>query len=116
MAVTKTHPIKSTLKAVSYTHLDVYKRQVRVWDIAVWIFPVDALAFLRLCLFNCADFLACVAGVKPVSYTHLDVYKRQSLGCDGVGNDSAAECGQHLIDDITDGQRLRIAVAHLPQQ
>ncbi|EQI13937.1 hypothetical protein QO5_0476 [Clostridioides difficile F253] len=39
---------------------------VRVWDIAVWIFPVDALAFLRLCLFNCADFLACVAGVKLV--------------------------------------------------
>ena len=41
---------------------------------------------------------------------------RHSLGCDGVGNDGAAECGQHLIDDITDGQRLCIAVAHLPQQ
>lgn len=41
---------------------------------------------------------------------------RHSLGCDGVGNDGAAECSQHLIDDITDGQRLRVAVAHLPQQ
>ena len=36
---------------------------------------------------------------------------RHSLGCDGVGNDGAAECSQHLIDDITDGQRLRIAVS-----
>ncbi len=34
---------------------------VRVWDIAVWIFPVDALAFLRLCLFNCADFFLLVS-------------------------------------------------------
>ena len=33
-----------------------------------------------------------------------------------IGNDGAAECGQHLIDDIADGQRLCVAVAHLPQQ
>ena len=30
------------------------------------LFPVDTLAFLRLCLFNCTDFLACIAGVKLV--------------------------------------------------
>ena len=33
-----------------------------------------------------------------------------------IGNDGAAEGGQHLIDDIADGQRLCVAVAHLPQQ
>ena len=41
---------------------------------------------------------------------------RHSLRCDGVGNDGAAKGGQHLIEKIADGQRLRIAVAHLPQQ
>ena len=41
---------------------------------------------------------------------------RHSLRCDGVGNDGAAKGGQHLIEKIADGQRLRIAVAHLPHQ
>ena len=43
-----------TVKPVSYTHLDVYKRQVYVVFIAVGY-------------------------VVAVSYTHLDVYKRQML-------------------------------------
>ena len=41
-------------KAVSYTHLDVYKRQSPAWT------P------------SCRS-----ASPEPVSYTHLDVYKRQ---------------------------------------
>ena len=54
---------------------------------------------------------------RMASWTAIgDHLIRHSLGCDGVGNDGAAECSQHLIDDITDGQRLRVAVAHLPQQ
>ena len=49
---------------VSYTHLDVYKRQVfGCGDVAVVVQAVDAGE----------------GGVltAPVSYTHLDVYKRQ---------------------------------------
>ncbi|OTO76548.1 hypothetical protein A5865_000405 [Enterococcus sp. 12E11_DIV0728] len=44
--------------AVSYTHLDVYKRQI----------PTSSI--LRFRIFDIVIF-------KPVSYTHLDVYKRQ---------------------------------------
>ena len=52
-------------------------------------------------------------GVLAAIGDHLICHR---FGSNRVGNDSAAECGQHLIDDITDGQSLRIAVAHLPQQ
>ena len=53
--------IQAGAPAVSYTHLDVYKRQIwltvsrRVYSLRVW----------RVMTFS------------PVSYTHLDVYKRQ---------------------------------------
>ena len=43
------------IEAVSYTHLDVYKRQVMVIVTDEW------------------------RGMIAVSYTHLDVYKRQLL-------------------------------------
>ncbi|RVU76022.1 arginase family protein [Pantoea dispersa] len=46
-----------TLTPVSYTHLDVYKRQ----DI------------------DCLDPAHAPGTGTPVSYTHLDVYKRQRL-------------------------------------
>ena len=45
---------------VSYTHLDVYKRQ-----------------FLRTIPYNYYALLTIV--MSPVSYTHLDVYKRQPV-------------------------------------
>ena len=38
------------------------------------------------------------------------------FGGNGVGNDGAAEGGKHLIDNVADGQCLRIAITHLPQQ
>ena len=62
------------VNSVSYTHLDVYKRQelhgaaaggvehLRLWPDA----PIGQAALL--------------AGGEAVSYTHLDVYKRQALG------------------------------------
>ena len=54
---------------VSYTHLDVYKRQVlpmrRVMD---FLRSVDGLVMGTIFL----------VAVGPVSYTHLDVYKRQA--------------------------------------
>ena len=55
-------------EAVSYTHLDVYKRQV-------WI----RFSSMRS---NCLGLSAGISTVA-VSYTHLDVYKRQALRSDG---------------------------------
>ena len=54
--------------AVSYTHLDVYKRQT---------YSRFCCRFDGMCSFRCSkvSFLFCTA----VSYTHLDVYKRQEL-------------------------------------
>ena len=50
------------LMAVSYTHLDVYKRQVLIKGVII----IDRVV---------------VKFITPVSYTHLDVYKRQTLYC-----------------------------------
>ena len=52
-------------KPVSYTHLDVYKRQI--YDYGIYWNLVGLTVFLSL------------IGIVPVSYTHLDVYKRQGL-------------------------------------
>ena len=49
--------VSVSLDAVSYTHLDVYKRQ----------------------LIHCGLGMVSRQGFLPVSYTHLDVYKRQPL-------------------------------------
>ena len=45
---------------VSYTHLDVYKRQILSHKNGHWLI-----------------FFYTVPSIRPVSYTHLDVYKRQ---------------------------------------
>ena len=50
---------------VSYTHLDVYKRQ--------------ALAQLDQIQRELGEAISGQDGAYPVSYTHLDVYKRQLL-------------------------------------
>ena len=60
--------LRRRLSPVSYTHLDVYKRQTQIW-IAVSIYVLVAIVRKRLGL---------VASLYPVSYTHLDVYKRQA--------------------------------------
>ena len=51
------------VESVSYTHLDVYKRQVLRFG-----FRPGKIYRLALCAFE---------GQYAVSYTHLDVYKRQ---------------------------------------
>ena len=52
-------------KAVSYTHLDVYKRQVYgSWSGGIFLLEIDKTTGL-------------VIHPEAVSYTHLDVYKRQ---------------------------------------
>ena len=71
-----------TVIAVSYTHLDVYKRQKLM----------SAVGVRNLAGFNKKVKDAIDAGQPmvdplfkanpdPVSYTHLDVYKRQNLSC-----------------------------------
>ena len=60
------------LDPVSYTHLDVYKRQVYHGD-------DDHVDFLNQVYALTSQTNPLHADVWPVSYTHLDVYKRQPL-------------------------------------
>ena len=75
-----------SLKPVSYTHLDVYKRQALDFKMQVsnWLATLGANLDLRSAICRHAIRMAlCVAAgdwIEPVSYTHLDVYKRQALG------------------------------------
>ena len=67
---------KGRIYAVSYTHLDVYKRQADgdVIDFTAKLFDLSPK--------EAAEKLAQDFGLiydSPVSYTHLDVYKRQPL-------------------------------------
>ena len=65
---------------VSYTHLDVYKRQITLCEHTIFragnmeLHPVPAFHLKR-------DII----GRAPVSYTHLDVYKRQDVCTVGDG-------------------------------
>ena len=72
--------MKSVYRAVSYTHLDVYKRQVAC--LASGYEPRRGSPY-RLELPHCEGFkweaFACQRDISPVSYTHLDVYKRQAF-------------------------------------
>ena len=64
--------------AVSYTHLDVYKRQGVDLEI-----PIDSATQNAIIDYilnerrDCEQEYIFVTSVGPVSYTHLDVYKRQ---------------------------------------
>ena len=81
--------------SVSYTHLDVYKRQQMCWRIKEMnLFGFDSANGIRVHLDKyfgvsmasadtCAGDIVClfrqVLGNESVSYTHLDVYKRQAV-------------------------------------
>ena len=64
------------MRSVSYTHLDVYKRQmyrsvrIQEWHVCSW--KSDRMCTLL------AEILL-MPSMKAVSYTHLDVYKRQTF-------------------------------------
>ena len=60
--------------AVSYTHLDVYKRQ-RIYSALIEIVAAAVFIIPIWCIYN----KLCFHSWKPVSYTHLDVYKRQVM-------------------------------------
>ena len=64
-------PLTLIAGSVSYTHLDVYKRQV--YNYVEENYSVDASLFEHYGSY----FLA--SNNDAVSYTHLDVYKRQDL-------------------------------------
>ena len=62
---------------VSYTHLDVYKRQIQNWAAA----GADFTRFAACHNYYPKPYTGLsLDRVKAVSYTHLDVYKRQTLG------------------------------------
>ena len=74
------------LDSVSYTHLDVYKRQVgtlAVRTCQVQEVPSSASSSSKAALALATGRVYMVSppqslgGAGPVSYTHLDVYKRQ---------------------------------------
>ena len=74
------------IKPVSYTHLDVYKRQPSGAGVRInGSFPGIKAGFYTVSVSHInidypprgnVSFLNCTVG--PVSYTHLDVYKRQA--------------------------------------
>ena len=59
--------------AVSYTHLDVYKRQVMNSRVMLYI-GEETITFVQADLCG-VQFVS----QQAVSYTHLDVYKRQQF-------------------------------------
>ena len=68
--------------AVSYTHLDVYKRQLvippLVQNLCAFLRLTDGIQHIAVALaVHC--LLKSLDGEAPVSYTHLDVYKRQLM-------------------------------------
>ena len=73
------------VQPVSYTHLDVYKRQVYKQAIAFPFLKEETHHISKYCYDNLGTFSkrlecrsVCSSTVsRPVSYTHLDVYKRQ---------------------------------------
>ena len=95
--------LKFTSTAVSYTQLDVYKRQgpkcanCRLLTLQ----NVNSISQMVTCLLQhgkvCTPVIAPNGGIKlgesalcpevsnTVSYTHLDVYKRQSFRCAYLG-------------------------------
>ena len=67
------------LVPVSYTHLDVYKRQVERLHDPLVRRAVSGCGYSALAVCNAAGGRHCRRhrDFPPVSYTHLDVYKRQ---------------------------------------
>ena len=69
---------RSSPRPVSYTHLDVYKRQVPGMVGVIVILACDCIyIYSALKKAEKRDEHFTPGGNIPVSYTHLDVYKRQ---------------------------------------
>ena len=77
-------------RAVSYTHLDVYKRQAYQWIARLGLQNTIARVSKKarndvvgkFLSFDSVDWSRTIAySMGHVSYTHLDVYKRQGPAC-----------------------------------
>ena len=98
--------LKSLAKAVSYTHLDVYKRQ-RCIRTARWASPSTARRAL-----SATTATRPSARTTPVSYTHLDVYKRQ--GYEFISADVAMVPSPYTaLSDPDDLKKMGILLDHL---
>ena len=64
-------PTFTIVKPVSYTHLDVYKRQEQIREI-------ERVILLKVIDNKWMSHIDDMDQLRPVSYTHLDVYKRQA--------------------------------------
>ena len=69
----KAQRVNDYIDHVSYTHLDVYKRQVWNWTVSA----VELQSYsIQMPIFRSKVLRR---QIIPVSYTHLDVYKRQPV-------------------------------------
>ena len=67
---------------VSYTHLDVYKRQVHSRTVGKFYDNIVVIAYVNFTIGNDGIVFVCNGNnISTVSYTHLDVYKRQPSSC-----------------------------------
>ena len=75
----KTEFLLPRLRTVSYTHLDVYKRQATCSSRTLMKERnfLDSFGMLFLNKENFELYSKMPISIHPVSYTHLDVYKRQ---------------------------------------
>ena len=74
--------IINNITPVSYTHLDVYKRQMNTLSAILWNPDIEIFSIFGISIRYYSVLF--VTGLSlaywvTVSYTHLDVYKRQHL-------------------------------------
>ena len=93
---------------VSYTHLDVYKRQALKGMLIGWI--ESNLTNMFTDVNEKVGTIAAEVGQTPVSYTHLDVYKRQDYTRKGGVICSDILLPSHAPPEYTDRQTLWNAV------
>ena len=93
-------------KPVSYTHLDVYKRQVTLS--AVMAAPTKSSLPGQSIIFSFFPFHS-----TSVSYTHLDVYKRQFKDKPSMTRLIDNMERQHLVVRIADKRDRRTNLIHL---
>ena len=96
----------SALPPVSYTHLDVYKRQ-----------PAHRKGYIPAGSFHSLKSSPVAAGI-PVSYTHLDVYKRQAgilLHLPGMiaALDLSCSYPYHSISMTSSRSKKRLSLIHI---